>query len=130
MFIALFMTHNSDEEMAIISSIRENALTQQDKVKLKIIESATQMFLVERGHSAPSLDDLVRTGYLEPQDILDHNGKKFAFTPENITYDTTITMTSKSCGGCGKSVPGSSRAGDRCPHCGVKWGSEQVMYTF
>jgi len=33
----------------------------------------------------------------------------------------TPPVIGKSCNNCGKSVPISSKVGDRCPHCGVYW---------
>ena len=41
-------------------------------------------------------------------------------------YAQTTTSVSKSCGKCGKSVSASSKVGDRCPHCGVRWGYENT----
>jgi hypothetical protein len=38
-------------------------------------------------------------------------------------------LVSKSCSNCGRSVSLSSRAGDRCPHCGAIWGSEQQRFN-
>lgn len=34
-------------------------------------------------------------------------------------------VQTKNCMKCGKEVPASSKAGDKCPHCGVIWGYEQ-----
>lgn len=34
------------------------------------------------------------------------------------------TTLSKQCSNCGKDVPLNSKAGDQCPHCGVRWGYE------
>lgn len=34
------------------------------------------------------------------------------------------THVSKRCGSCHKPVSANSRVGQRCPHCGVKWGYE------
>ena len=34
------------------------------------------------------------------------------------------TLATKRCGKCGKEVPLTSRVGQRCPHCGVRWGYE------
>jgi len=36
--------------------------------------------------------------------------------------------TGKFCGGCGKAVPLSSRAGQRCPFCGAYWSYERTTY--
>ena len=44
-----------------------------------------------------------------------------AMNPQQLFAQLT---TSASCGRCGKNVPSSSKAGDRCPHCGVTWGKE------
>ena len=33
----------------------------------------------------------------------------------------------KQCGRCGKQVPLSARAGQRCPHCGARWSAERTI---
>lgn len=38
------------------------------------------------------------------------------------------TCTGKSCGRCGKAVPLSSRAGQKCPFCGAYWSYERSIY--
>jgi predicted RNA-binding Zn-ribbon protein involved in translation (DUF1610 family) len=35
-----------------------------------------------------------------------------------------MTRTVKRCGACKAEVPASSKVGDNCPHCGVRWGWE------
>lgn len=35
-----------------------------------------------------------------------------------------MTRTVKRCGACKAEVPASSKVGDSCPHCGVRWGWE------
>ncbi len=42
-------------------------------------------------------------------------------------FSQTRTVTSATCGSCKKSVPASSKVGDRCPHCGVRWGYENKL---
>ncbi len=44
----------------------------------------------------------------------------------NIAYTQTYTTSSKSCGSCGGSVSSSSKIGDICPHCKVRWGYENT----
>jgi hypothetical protein len=34
-------------------------------------------------------------------------------------------VETKTCDKCKKEVPNTSKAGDRCPHCGTYWGFEQ-----
>jgi len=36
-------------------------------------------------------------------------------------------MRTKNCGSCGKPVPLSSAAGQRCPHCGAYWSTERTV---
>lgn len=40
---------------------------------------------------------------------------------ERPSHQQTV---SKSCGKCGKSVPGGAKPGQQCPHCGVYWSFE------
>jgi hypothetical protein len=44
----------------------------------------------------------------------------------NICYSQTYTTSSKSCGSCRGAVSASSKIGDICPHCGVRWGYENT----
>lgn len=44
-------------------------------------------------------------------------------------YSQTTRTVSKSCGKCGKKVSVTSKIGDRCPHCGVRWGYENSSTT-
>jgi len=37
-------------------------------------------------------------------------------------------LADKQCSACGRSVPLSSKAGQRCPHCGAHWSFEQMRY--
>jgi uncharacterized protein YgiM (DUF1202 family) len=39
-------------------------------------------------------------------------------------FSQTYTISSKSCGSCGKEVSSGAKIGQRCPHCNVKWGYE------
>lgn len=41
----------------------------------------------------------------------------------------TTTMVSASCGSCHKAVSSNSKIGDICPHCGVRWGKENINTT-
>lgn len=43
-----------------------------------------------------------------------------------MTFSQSYTTESKSCGSCGKAVSVKSKVGDRCPHCGVRWGYENT----
>jgi uncharacterized Zn finger protein (UPF0148 family) len=47
-------------------------------------------------------------------------------TPASVLFSQTYTTVSKSCGKCGKPVSSSSKIGDICPHCGVRWGYENT----
>ena len=40
-----------------------------------------------------------------------------------------VVTESKRCGKCGQSVSNNSTVGMRCPHCGVRWGSENTTNT-
>jgi len=42
------------------------------------------------------------------------------------TNAQTTTTVSKKCGKCQKPVSSSSKVGDTCPHCGVRWGYENT----
>ena len=46
--------------------------------------------------------------------------------PSDKVFSQTYTSVSKSCGKCGKAVSSSSKIGDTCPHCGVRWGYENT----
>ncbi len=39
------------------------------------------------------------------------------------------TTVSASCGSCRKEVSSNSKIGDTCPHCGVRWGKENINTT-
>lgn len=39
-------------------------------------------------------------------------------------FSQTFQTVSATCGSCGKAVSANSKVGDRCPYCGVIWGSE------
>lgn len=45
------------------------------------------------------------------------------------TYSQTYTSITKHCGKCGKEVSSSAKVGDKCPYCGVIWGSESSQTT-
>lgn len=47
------------------------------------------------------------------------------FLIENFAQSTSVI--SKTCGNCGKSVSVHSKIGQRCPHCGFIWGSENSI---
>ena len=136
-FILLFFTtFKTSEEVAMICNIREKILSHKDQAKLKMIDASVAIYTVEMGYSPASLDDLVEQQYLSAQDIVDHEGQKFAYTSKNFLSDSYsgsgmyTTTTSKSCGKCGKGISISSEIGDRCPHCGVKWGFERVRQSY
>jgi len=46
-----------------------------------------------------------------------------------LSHAQTRTVTSATCGSCKKAVSASSKVGDRCPHCGVRWGYENSTTT-
>lgn len=45
------------------------------------------------------------------------------------TFSQTTTTVSARCGKCAKAVSSSSKVGDRCPHCHVIWGRENLSTT-
>ena len=134
LILFFLMTFKTSEEVAMICNIKEKILSHQDQAKLKMIDSAVAIYIAENGDSPASLDDLVEQQYLSDQDIVDRNGQKIAYTPENISPGSSsssgMSITSKSCGKCGKGVPNSSKVGDQCPHCGVIWGLERVTHSY
>ena len=44
----------------------------------------------------------------------------------NTAYSQNYSTVSKKCGSCQGSVSFSSKIGDYCPHCGVRWGYENT----
>lgn len=95
-----------------------------DQARANIVQAAVQAYTLEYGQPPKSLAELVEKRFLNPEDILDHSGEKLPFSPDEFSGGSNSFMA-KSCGACGKSVSSSSKVGDRCPHCGVKWGYER-----
>jgi hypothetical protein len=102
----------------------ESARESEDRAKRQTIDAAAAIFLVEHGRNPESTQELVDAGYLPADAIIDRNGEVLPFTPHDIGGGTAV---SKSCGSCGRGVPSSSKVGDTCPHCGVRWGYETTM---
>lgn len=42
-------------------------------------------------------------------------------------YTMTPVFTAKKCTNCGRQVPAESHSGQRCPHCGVYWSSDNTV---
>jgi len=53
--------------------------------------------------------------------LLDDIGRRSASKSGSVIIE-------KKCTRCGKSVPTHMKAGDRCPHCGVRWDAETYEY--
>ncbi|MBL1214377.1 MAG: hypothetical protein HND52_13555 [Ignavibacteriae bacterium] len=119
-FVVLSCTEKS--KPSLISSIQKEAAEAGDKVKLRMINSAVQIYELEKGKTPKSLDQVVKEGYLNAEDIINHKGEKFTYSPE------ANNLVQKSCGSCSNGVPNSSKAGDTCPYCGVTWGMEVKSY--
>ena len=49
----------------------------------------------------------------------------FSF-PINSAYSQSYSAIKKNCGSCQGIVSASSKIGDYCPHCGVRWGYENT----
>ncbi len=113
------------ESIALISDIQEEAARYGEQAKMHAIRAAAHVYALEYGESPKTLEELVDKGYISASDILDHKGEKLPFSGETILPNRGVT---KSCGSCGLTVSPDSKAGDRCPYCGVKWGTEKRMY--
>ncbi len=48
----------------------------------------------------------------------------------NLGHGQVYTTESKSCSSCNKQVSNNSQVGMKCPHCGVRWGSENETKSF
>lgn len=107
---------------SLVSSIREKAARATEQAKVQVVKVAVQAFTLENGRPPESLQELVEKGYMEAGGIVDSQGNELPYSPQGYAEDTVI---SKSCGACGKSVSSGSQVGDRCPHCGVVWGTER-----
>jgi hypothetical protein len=117
--ICLISTSCADKKTpSLIREIQKDAAQAEDQVKLRVIRSAAHIYLLEIGEIPKTLDVLVEKGYVKAKDIIDHNGEKFAYSPE---VDGIII---KKCTACNSTVSSSSKPGDTCPHCGVVWTSE------
>ena len=116
-----------EKTSTLISNAQEKAARFGDQAKMQTIKSAAHAYALDFGERPKTLDDLVEKGYLDPSGIVDHKGDKLPFSPEAILPDFTATQSyvTKSCGNCGATVDPNSKAGDRCPYCGVVWGVER-----
>jgi len=54
--------------------------------------------------------------------------KKPAIGYSTPSYTSGYNVTKKTCSACGREVPVTSQAGQRCPHCGIYWGTESKKY--
>jgi len=68
--------------------------------------------------------ELIDEGYVASEAIQDHAGRPFETDPAGkFTFQWSVV--SKSCGKSGCRVSLSSKVGDSCPCCGVRWSSER-----
>lgn len=107
---------------SLVSSIRAQADRATDQARAQVIKTAVQAFTLENGRPPDSLKELVDKGYMEAEGIVDSRGNELPYSPQGYAGDVVL---SKSCGVCGKTVSSDSQVGDRCPHCGVVWGTER-----
>ena len=114
-----------DEPGGSLLLLQEQADKSYDSSKQKVIDAAVAMYAAENGQHPGSLQDLVTAGLLAPGDIVDHDGNPLTLTP-----DRSITTISKRCGACGEGVANTSKVGDICPHCGVRWGYETKTTSY
>lgn len=136
LFLTLFFPASCNNAKAkntgLLSRMTQKAQESQNLAQKKVIEAAVSAFDLEQGRPPQTIDELVEYGYLEPRAVLDANGEKLSLddyrssSPGNT--GSGLTLIEKSCGACGKSVPLSSKVGDRCPHCGVVWGHETQTF--
>lgn len=110
------------KKASLVSSYMEKVDMAKNQAKAQVIKAAVAAFTLEYNRPPDSLKELVDKGYIGPEGIVDSQGNEMPFSPEGYAEDAVI---SKSCGACGKSVSRDSQVGDRCPHCGVVWGSER-----
>jgi len=119
-------SNSGKKSTASLNTFKDKAARMADQAKTGMIQTAVHAYIVEFGQPPQSLDELVEKRYLNPEDILDHSGKKIPFSADEFSAGSDSFIT-KSCGACGKSVSSGSKVGDRCPHCGVIWGSERQI---
>ncbi|MEW6076653.1 MAG: hypothetical protein AB1724_02445 [Thermodesulfobacteriota bacterium] len=131
-FIALLsMSSCGKEEGASLTLLQGKIDAAEIKAKQKVIDAAGSAFALENNRNPESLEELVEAGYLDEKATLDKNGNPLPFDPEDLTFNvgSSTTLISKSCSACGNRVSNSSKVGDTCPHCGVRWGYETTTYT-
>ncbi len=107
---------------SLVSSYMDKVERAKDQAKAQVIKAAAAAFNLEYGRPPESLKELVDKGYIGAEGIVDSRGNELPYSPEGTAGDNVV---SKSCGACGKPVSVSSQVGDRCPHCGVVWGTER-----
>lgn len=120
------------EEKASLTLLQEKVNSAEIKAKQKVIDAAGSAFVLENGRNPESLEELVEAGYLDQKAIVDKNGHPLPFDPDDLTLNASgpsTTLVSKQCSACGNKVSNASKVGDRCPHCGVRWGYETTTYT-
>jgi competence protein ComGC len=117
-------SNSAKKPAALLNTLQKEAAENTDLAKTRMIQTAVQVYNLEYGRPPQSLAELVEKRFLKPEDILDHSGEKLPFSADESPAGSGSFIT-KSCGACGKPVASSSKVGDRCPHCGVKWDSER-----
>ncbi len=117
-------SNSAKKSAALLDTLQKEAAENADLAKTRMIQTAVQAYTVEFGQPPQSLEELVEKQFLKPEDILDHTGEKLPFSADESPAGSDSFIT-KSCGSCGKPVALSSKVGDRCPHCGVIWGTER-----
>jgi competence protein ComGC len=119
------------DEKASLTLLQLNVNDVEIKGKMQVIDAAGSAFALENGRNPESLEELVEAGYLDEKSIVDGNGNPLPYDPGDLTINRgePSSLVSKSCGACGKKVSKSSKVGDTCPHCGVRWGYETTTYT-
>ncbi len=114
------------EEAGLIRII-ETAEQLGNDAKIRKIKAAESLYIIETGKRPQNIDDLLKGGYIEPHDTLDHKGNKLNYSPgsmEPLLSDTGTGIV-KTCSKCNNKVSADSRPGDECPHCSAIWSFEK-----
>ena len=120
-FYAMYGRNQAETSIALIKSQVDQSY---DKSNQNVINAAVAAYYAETGKTPDDLQEVVDYGLLDPDQIVDHKGDRMTF--DKSPYESSIL--SKSCGACGKPVSSTSKVGDICPHCGVRWGYETTRY--
>jgi hypothetical protein len=65
-----------------------------------------------------------------PKAPVTHSASSSTSYNSSSSYGSYSTYSSKSCSACGRPVSSFAHAGERCPHCGVYWGSERTTTRY